>query len=81
VYFHVFVVVCSLSERLTAPRDIASEGTLSRVNPQMVTKVVSLLEKSGGGVIARKAICMIAFPNLELSLGRRVDEGVGTVGA
>jgi hypothetical protein len=55
VHFHVLVVVSTLGEGLTAVGDLAHEGTLTGVYPQMVIEVVGLLEKSSGSIVARDA--------------------------
>jgi hypothetical protein len=55
VHFHVLVVVSTLGECLTAVGDLAHEGTLTGVYPQMVIEIVSLLEKSSGSIVARDA--------------------------
>jgi hypothetical protein len=53
MHLHVLVVVGPLGEGLLAPGDIAHKGSLSRVDPEMISEVVSLLKKSRIRIIAR----------------------------
>jgi hypothetical protein len=81
VHFHVLVVVSTLGEGLTAVGDLAHEGTLTGVYPQMVIEVVGLLEKSSGSIVARDATQVIALPNLDLPLALWVSVSKGSVRA
>ena len=79
VHLHVLVIVGPLGESLVAYRNIAHKGSLSGVDPEMICEVVSLFEKSSIRIIAKEAVRVAAFPDLQLSLCVGVDEGVGTI--
>ena len=79
MHLHVLVIVGPLGEGLLAPGDIAHKGSLSGVDPEMICEVVSLLEKSGISIIAREAVRVVAFPDLQLSPCVGVDEREGTI--
>lgn len=78
MHLHVLVIVGPLGESLVAPGNIALKGSLPGVDPEMICEVVSLLEKSSIRIVAREAVRVVALPDLQLSLGVGVDEGVGT---
>ena len=80
MHLHVLVIVGPLDEGRLAPCNIAHKGSLSGVDPEMICEVVSLLKKPRIRIIARETFGVIAFPDLQLSLSVRVDEGEGTIG-
>lgn len=75
VHLHVLVVVGPLGEGLLALGDIAHEGPLLGVDPEMICEVVSLLEVSCIRILAREAVRVVAFPELQVSLCVGVDPG------
>jgi hypothetical protein len=77
---HVLTIIGQLVEGHLAPDDIAHKRSLSRVDPEMILEVESLLEKSSVCIIARETFSVIAFPDLQLSLSVGVDEGKDTIG-
>ena len=80
MHLHVLVKVGPLDEIHLARGEITHKGSLFGVDPEMVCKVVSLLEKSSVRIIARETFGVIAFPDLQLSFCVGVDEGKGTIG-
>ena len=76
---HVLIIVGKLVEGHLASDHLAHKRSLSRVDPEMIYEVVSLLEKSRIRIIARETFGVVAFPDLQLSLSVWVDECEGTI--
>lgn len=56
VNFHMFIVICSLSERLTAALNVTKEWSLSSVDSNVISEVMCLLKISNVGIYSISAI-------------------------
>ena len=74
MHFHVLIKVSSLCESLATVLSLANEGSLSRVDTNVISEVVRLLKISCAGINSTYTIWMLALPNLQSSPRFWVDE-------